>query len=165
MSPGNGAKKPRGRTEGEIRHAAVRVRIRDAIRDYRGKSGLPGGFSYSLETRMPYDANRPEDRAALLEHYGDGRSPVYVIAVTNEKEAISDEHAAVAAADCASGGFVPFLGRWLSRGAVYEDVSVAIDHGMADEGAMALLRVLGQKAGLRVTRDECRLLYNPDCRD
>jgi len=84
-----------------------------------------------------------------------------VIAVTNENGVIRDGRAVLAAMDCATSGFVPFLGRWLSRGVVHEDVSVAMEHGMSDEGAIGLLKALGQKAGLRVTRSEYFLLCNP----
>lgn len=72
-----------GRTRDEIRQAAMGIQIRDAIRAYRGKVGLPMEFSYSLETEEPYDAGSAEDRAALLEGYGDGYLPVYMIAVTD----------------------------------------------------------------------------------
>lgn len=119
-------------------------------------------FSYSLETEEPYDAGSAEDRAALLEGYGDGYLPVYMIAVTDTIGTIPDETAVLAALDCAHHGLVPFLGRWIFDDAVHEDVSVALDHGLTDEGAMNLLKTLNQKGALKITRERCSILYNPD---
>lgn len=161
MSTGS-ASRPHGRARDELAQAAARVRIRDAIRVYRGKSGLPVEFSYSLELERHYDADSPEDRMDLLEHYSDGRSPVYMIAVTDVHGEICDEDAVRAAMDCVKRGFVPFLGRWLFGNVLHEDVSVAIDHGTTDEDAMGLLRVFGQKKGLKITRSGYSLLHSAE---
>lgn len=151
-----------GRTRAEIRQAAMGIRIRGALRAYRGKVGLPTEFSYSLETGVLYDASNAEDRMALLEGHSDGHSPVYMIAVTDAIGPIPDETAVLAATDCVHHGLVPFLGRWVFDGVSHEDVSVAMDHGLTDEGAMRLLRKLKQKGALKIARNQCSVLYNLD---
>jgi len=154
---------PHGRTRAGIGRAAAGIRVKDAIRAYRGKVALPMEFSYSLETGECYEADSAEDRAALLEGYSDGHSPVYMIAVTDVIGTIPDETAVRAAMDCARRGLVPFLGRWVFDGVVHEDVSVAMDHGLTDEGAMRLLKTLKQRGALKITRGGCSVLYNYDC--
>lgn len=108
-SAGN-ADRPRGRTTDELEHAAMSVRVRAMIHEYRSKDNLPKEFSYSLETGRLYVAGEPSDRAALLDHYGDGSSPVYMIAVTHACEPIDDESVIRAAMDCAQQGKIPFVG-------------------------------------------------------
>jgi len=161
MSARNGGK-PRGRTREELERAAANVIVRDAIREYRSKSRLPAEFSYSLETRRHYEAGRPEDRLALLGHYGDGRSPVYMVAITQVRGLIADELAMHASMDCVRLGFVPFLGRWISDGVLYEDVSMAMDHGMTDRVTTGLLKNFKQEAAIKITRDRYYSLHNPE---
>lgn len=161
MSAGD-VSRPSGRAKTELAQAAARVRIRDAIRSYRSKSRLPEEFSYSLELGRHYDTNMLDDRVDLLRHYSDGRSPVYMIAITDTDGEIHDEDAVRAAADCINRGFVPFIGRWIFENVLHEDVSVAVDHGTTDEDATGLLRVFRQRKGLKITRGGYRLLHNPE---
>lgn len=141
-------KRRRGRTMDEIEHAALHVSVKDAIREYRGMRDLPKGFSYSLETRRLYDANNFEDRMALLENYSDGHLEVYMIAITNIQGTINDEYAELVAEGCVQQGQVPFIGRWVDRNTVYEDVSVAIDHGVSSSAIRHMLFMHRQKSCL-----------------
>jgi len=149
-----------GRTKRELGQAATRVRIRDAILDYRRKIDLPKEYSYSLETGVAYDVAERGSRMALLDSYSDGQSPLYMIAVTHVQETISEDRAVLAAMDCVTLGRVPFLGRWVSDGVVYEDVSFAADHGITDKGTAVLLRKLKQKAALKITHDGYRVMFS-----
>lgn len=149
-----------GRTMRELGQAAMRVRIHEAIRNYRSKIDHSKEYSYSLETGIAYDVTERSSRVALLESYSDGSSPLYMVAVTHVQDTINEEHAILAAMDCVMLGRVPFLGRWASGGVVYEDVSFAADHGISDKGATALLKKFKQKAALKVTRDGYRAIFS-----
>lgn len=144
------AGRPMGRTKAELERAAMGVRVREAIRDYRARRNLPKEFSYSLETRRLYDADKFDDRVALIEHYGDGRSEVYIIAVTNTRGTINDDHATRVAERLAKQGQVPFIGRWMDQNVAYEDVSVAIDHGTSPDTMKDMLIRHRQKSCLVV---------------
>jgi len=144
------AARPPCRTRAELARAAMGVGVREVIRDYRARRNLPKEFSYSLETRRFYVADEFDDRAALLEHYGDGHSDVYMVAITNVQGIINDEHAARVAERCAQEGQVPFIGRWTEQNVAYEDVSVAINHGEPLDPVRDMLLALRQKSCLVV---------------
>lgn len=154
-----GVDRPLGRTKDELERAALNVRVKSAIREYRNKRGFPNEFSYSLETGKFYEANKLEDRAALLEHYGDGHSPVYVVAVTNTRGFINDEFAVRSAEECVQQGRIPFIGRWVQNGELHEDVSIMLNHGVPTNSVKDMLIGYGQAAGLIIERETATLLY------
>lgn len=158
MSAGN-ADRPRGRTEDELEHAAMSVKVREAIREYRNKDSLPREFSYSLETGRLYEASKPEDRMILLDHYGNGSSPAYMIAVTNVRGLINDEFAIRAAEGCVQQGRIPFIGRWAQNDTFYEDVSIALNHGISPRLVKNTLIEHDQKAALVLKRTAFAFIY------
>jgi len=120
-------------------------------------------FQKSTHTRLTgvaYDVAERGSRMALLDNYSDGHSPLYMIAVTHVQETISEERAVLAAMDRVALGRVPFLGRWVSGGVAYEDVSFAADHGITDKDTTVLLKRLKQKAALKITHDGYRAMFS-----
>lgn len=161
MSAGN-ADRPRGRTENELEHAAMSVKVREAIREYRNKDSLPREFSYSLETGRLYETSELKDRTALLNHYGNGSSPVYMVAVTNVRGLINDEFAIRAAEGCVQQGKIPFIGRWAQDDSFYEDVSIALNHGIRPQLVKNMLIEHDQAAALVITRAAFTFMYSYD---
>lgn len=151
--------RPPGRTRDELELAAMGVRVREAIREYRRKSNPPDTFSYSLETRQFYEANDPEGRTSLLENYGDGHSSLYMVAVTNVRGLITDGHAIRVAEKYAQQGRVPFIGRWVQNGKLHEDVSIALDHGISPAVVHDMLIEHGQEAALVIERGGFTFMY------
>lgn len=87
---------------------------------------------------------------------------MYMVAVTQIRGLIGDELAVHASMDCVEMGFVPFLGRWVSGGVLYEDVSMAMDHGMTDIIATGMLKNFKQEAAIKITRDRYYSLHSPE---
>ena len=117
-------------------------------------------FSYSFETRKFYFAKNPAHRKELMMLYGDGHSPLNIIAVYDVygvplhyfdvsntiKRVIADGH-------------IPFIGKWTSSGTVCRGVSIILDHGVADREIAHLLADCGQDYAARITMD--KLAYFP----
>lgn len=84
-----------------------------------------------------------------------------MVAITQMRGPIKDELAVLAPIDCIALGFVPFLGKWFSGGILYEDVSVAVNHGMTDNVAIRLLKDFRQEAAMKITQDLYYPLHSP----
>ncbi len=175
-----------GRTNDEMRVAAHFVDIEKSFDIYRESQLVAKEFSYSLETNRYYDADNPADRIALLEMYGDGHSPVYMIAMTDTGGLIKKKYAISVCERCVKIGRIPFIGRWIRKKGEEkeeeeeekeeeeeekeeeekeekkpgEDVSFAIDHGVSDTEIQHLLCEYKQRAALWITRDAYTTIPN-----
>ena len=154
-----------GRTNDEMRVAAHFVEIEKSFDIYRESQLVAEEFSYSLETNRYYDADNSDDRIALLEMYGDGHSPLYMIAMTDTGGLIKKKYAISVCKHCVKIGRIPFIGRWIRKEEkkeekTGEDVSFAIDHGVSDAEIQYLLCKYKQRAALWITRDAYTTIPN-----
>jgi len=84
--------------------------------------------------------------------YGDGRSPMYIIAIKdvyNVPLKYSDIGAEIR--QIVGTGRLPFIGCWHTSGNVYTGVSILVDHGILDSEVLALLADYGQRYAARLT--------------
>jgi len=72
-----------GRDPAELAKIATALEYRSEWKAYNEKTRAmsPRSCSYSFETREFYFGEDPEHRKRLMGLYGDGRSPMYIIAI------------------------------------------------------------------------------------
>lgn len=149
-----------GRTKDILRDVAQSIDLAKEWHVYENhdKSGISGSYSYSLETRVYYNAKSADGRTNLLNLYGDGKSPINMIAISdvmNDVPLFTD--ISEAAHDVIERGFVPFIGRWQTPGAVYTGISIAVNHGVSDPGVTAMLKQHRQLCAARIFADRTLL--------
>lgn len=152
-----------GRTEEALHDVARNISVSKEWRIYDDldKSQILGPYSYSLETRVFYNATKTPDRIKLLNLYSDGVNPVNMIAIKdvfNRTLVYSD--IADTAKQLAKRGFVPFIGHWESDGGFYTGISIAANHGISDPDVMAMLEEHKQMYAARISVDGLFLFPN-----
>jgi len=140
----------------EIHSAAGRLSVPEEWEAYVAlcKNHDQKSYSYSLETRIFYDASDPADCQELVRLYGDGANPVNMIAmhdVFNKPltygDVASDAHSLIGQ------GMVPFIGYWKVPTGFYTGISMAINHGVSDPDVEKILRRYDQMCAARVFPD------------
>jgi len=116
--------------------------------------------SYSLEAREFCFAENPEHRKKMIDLYGDGASPTYIIATRDiYGEPLVYSEISPEMGQIAESGHVPFIGCWFSPGGACAGVSVLVDHGVSDEAVLAMLARHNQQHAAKVTLE--KMAYFP----
>jgi len=114
----------------------------------------PQSYSYSLETREFYFGENAEHRKRVLDLYGDGSSPLYMIAVKDVYNSPLDyDDVAVEMGQLVKSVHVPFIGCWYIAGDVYMGVSILANHGVSGGKVLAMLEDYGQLYAAKITLD------------
>jgi len=145
-----------GRTKKELQDIAYGIVPEKEWQTYQSlaKNIALDAYSYSFETHVFYDARDTEDRRQMLNLYSDGINPLNVIAITNISnrpplytDIAKKAHAVI------KDGFIPFIGHWSAFRGFYTDLSIAVNHGVFDTEALAMIKKHKQICAARLSLD------------
>lgn len=117
-------------------------------------------YSYSFETHEFYFGENIEHRKKILDLYGDGSSPVYVIAIKDVYNAPLDyDDIGIEIKNIVSSGRIPFIGCWRVMGDVYSGVSTLVNHNISDDKVLKMLEDYDQQYAAKITLE--KMTYFP----